>query len=218
MKRINMTKYGFVRWPEKDFTDDGSSFICYRAGKAVRVSKHVSDGLVYLSADPSSCAGGTLPYEIYSKFPHYSSSAWKYNGFSIEHLTEQDLIDFYNDCVEYEKEYEAAEASIKYPTLEEIKDKAVKVTAKSIIEMNKVEILLKNFGAEAAVKFSEHEWGRLQEYLKRLAAEVKRFDPETYPQTVVGKAYSFDFIKPDRYMEESYWFKSIKELFEQHCF
>ena len=216
MKKIVMTKYGFVRWPEEDFSDDGNRFICYRAGKNVRVSKLISDGQAYLSAD-SSVGNGTLPYDIYSKLPHYRTASWKWNGVSVDGLTEQDLIDFYNACLAYEQEYEAAEASIVYPTLEEIKEKAVKVTAKSLVELSKVEMLLKNYGIEAAANFSPYEWKTVQEYTKNLMADVKRFNPETFPQTAVGKSGSFDFVKPDTYMEESYWFKHLKELFEKYC-
>ena len=39
-----MTKYGFKRWKDGDFSDDGNRFTCYRVGKRVSVSKLVSDG------------------------------------------------------------------------------------------------------------------------------------------------------------------------------
>jgi hypothetical protein len=87
MKRINLVKYGFVRWPEEDFNDDGNNFTCYRAGKAVVVSKLVSDGQAYLSCG-SDVGNHTLPYEIYSKLPNYNNAQWKYNGVSVEDLTE----------------------------------------------------------------------------------------------------------------------------------
>ena len=50
MKKIMMNKYGFVRWPEEDFSDDGNRFYCYKVGNRVRVSKLVSDGVAYISA------------------------------------------------------------------------------------------------------------------------------------------------------------------------
>lgn len=216
MKKIRMTKYGFVRWPEEDFEDDGNHFDVYRAGKKVKVSKLVSNGAVYLSID-TSVGSGSLPYDVYSQLPHYRAANWDFNGIQVEPLTDDDLKEFYEACIAYEQEYEAAEASIKYPTLEEIQEKAVKVTAKSLVELTKVEMLLKNYGLEAAIKFSPYEWKTAQEYIKNLIADVKRFDPETFPQTVVGKSSSFDFVKPDTYMKESYWFKYLKELFEKYC-
>ena len=107
MQRINLTKYGFVRWPEKDCSDDGNRFTCYRAGKKVRVSKLVSEGCAYLSIE-SSVGNGTLPYDVYSKLPHYHEATWAYNGVSVACLTDNSLKAFYNACVAYEKEYEEA--------------------------------------------------------------------------------------------------------------
>jgi hypothetical protein len=216
MTRINLIKYGFVRWPEEDFSDDGNKFTCYRAGKNIRVSKLVSDGQAYISIS-SSAGNGTLPYETYSKLPHFNDANWKWNGVSVASLTDQDLIDFYNACIAYEQEYEAAEASIVYPTLEEIKDKATRVTAKRLLELDTIEWWIKNHALEAASKFSTYEWRQVQEYIKNLMADVKRYDPETFPQTVVGTSRSFDFVKPDYEMKDSYWFKYLKELFEKYC-
>lgn len=215
MKKITMTKYGFVRWPEKDFHDDGSNFTCYRAGKKVRVSKHISNGQAYLSIS-SAVGNGTLPYDIYSKLPHWNDANWKWNGVSVDTLTEQALIDFYNACVAYEQEYEAAEAAIKYPTLEEIRDKAIKVTAKSLLELSKIEQLLGKHSLEAITKFSAYEWKQVQEYVKYLMTDVQRYNPEVFPQTIVGTSNSFNFVKPEYMMEESYWFKYINELFDKY--
>ena len=50
MQRINLTKYGFIRDREEDFSDDGNRFQGYRVGKRVRVSKLVADGDAYISA------------------------------------------------------------------------------------------------------------------------------------------------------------------------
>ena len=216
MKRINLIKYGFVRWPEEDFSDDGNRFTCYRAGKAVRVSKLVSDGDAYLSASSqiSSC---NLPYEVYSNLPHYKDAVWKYNGVSVESLTDDDLFNFFNACLLYEMEYEDTENRIHYPTLEEIQEKAIKVSSKTALELNKVEQLLSKYAVDAAVKFSTSEWNTIQDYTKSLVNDLKRYNPEVYPATIVGKSSSFNFVKPDYLMEENYWFKRIKEIFERYC-
>lgn len=216
MTRINLIKYGFVRWPEKDFSDDGSKFTCYKVGKNVRVSKLVADGQVYLSID-SSAGNGTLPYDIYSKLPHYNDASWKWNGISVASLTDSDIEDFLLACLAYELEYEKAEAAIKYPTLEEIQEKAVKVTAKRLLELTTIKGLLSKYALEAATKFSTYEWKQVQEYMKNLMAEVKRYNPETFPQTIAGTSYSFDFVKPETNMKESYWFTYLKDLFEKYC-
>lgn len=216
MKRINLVKFGFVRTPEEDFIDDSSRFTCYRAGKTVRVSKLVSDGQAYLSIS-SECGKGTLPFEVYSKLPYYNDANWRWNGVPVAGLTDKDLEDFYNACLAYEREYEEAEAAIKYPTLEEIREKAVKLTAKSLLELSKIEMLLSKYGLEAAAKFSTYEWKQVQEYIKHLQADVVRFDPEAFPETIVGKSYSFDFVKPEYNMEESYWFTYLRDLFKKYC-
>jgi hypothetical protein len=212
MKKIMMAKYGFVRCPEEDFSDDGNRFQTYKVGR-VRVTKLVSDGEAYIDGDIND---GKLPYEVYSKLPHYALCG-KLNGISLAALTDEDLQELYEDCVAYGREYTDTENSVVYPTLDEIKEKAVKVTAKSLVELTKVEMLLKNYGLEAVAKFSPYEWKTVQEYTKHLLVDVQRFDPETFPQTVVGKSYSFDFVKPETHMEESYWFTYLKELFGKYC-
>ena len=215
MKRIVMAKYGFERWPEKDFTDDSSRYMCYRAGKAVRVSKLISNGQAYLSIS-SDVGRGTLPYEVYSKLPHYHDAEWRWNGVPVAGLTDKDLQDFYNACVEYEKAYLAAETSTVYPTLEEIKAQAQKVYARRYVELNKVEQMLAAHGIEAAVRLSAYEWAEVQKFTTYLLDEAARFNPDTYPQTVVGTAGSFDFVKPDSdKLEPSYWFERIRKLFEK---
>lgn len=216
MTRINLAKYGFVRWPEEDFTDDGNRFSCFRAGRNVRVTKLVADGQAYLSIG-SAVGNGTLPYEVYSELPHYHDANWKWNGVSVAGLTDQDIADFYYACILYEQEYEAMEASIKYPTLEEIQEKAVKVTAKRLLELTTIEGLLSKYALEAAAKFTTYEWKQVQDYAKNLLTEVKKFDPEIFPQTIVGTSRSFDFVKPDYEMTDSYWFTYLRDLFEKYC-
>lgn len=217
MKKIMMTKYGFVRWPEKDFSDDGNRFICYRAGKKVRVSKLVADGQVYLSID-SSVGNGTLPYDAYSKLSHYKEAVWSLNGVSLDPLTDEDIRDFYEACLAYEAEYEATEATFELPTLEHIKAKAAAVTAKTLMEIDTVRQLLGTYAALAALKFSEYEWKTIQTYFRNLYNEKKRYDPDTFPQTILGKAASYDFIHKQGYMKESYWFRHIVDLFKEKGF
>lgn len=84
MKRVNLVKYGFIRWQERDFTDDSNRFQCYRAGKKVEVSKLVSDGQVYLSAH-TDIGNNTLPHSVYCNLPNYNKACWNYNGVSINY-------------------------------------------------------------------------------------------------------------------------------------
>ena len=212
MTRINLVKYGFVRDAAEDFSDDGNRFQAYRVGR-VRITKLVSDGEAYIDG---SIRDGKLPYEVYSKLPHYSAIG-RLNGVSLASLTEDDLQKLYEDCQAYEVEYTNAENSIKYPTLEEIQEKAVKLTAKSMLELSKIESLMSKYALEAAAKFSPYEWKNVQEYIKHLMADVQRFNPETFPQTIVGEQYSFNFVKPEYNMQESYWFQYLRDLFAKYC-
>ena len=212
MTRINLVKYGFVRDAAEDFSDDGSRFQAYRVGR-VQVTKCVSDGEAYIDGDIDR---DTLPWDVYSKLPHYSA-IHKLNGVTIATLTEDDLQELYEACQAYEIEYTNAENSIKYPTLEEIQEKAVKLTAKSLLELSKIESLMSKYALEAATKFSPYEWKTLQEYTKNLMADVKRHDPKAYPQTILGQQFSFTFVKPDYDMKESYWFTSLRDLFAKYC-
>lgn len=207
MKRINLAKYGFVRWSEEDFSDDGNRFQCYRAGKNVRVSKLVSDGQVYLSAS-SNCGNNTLPFEVYSKLPFYNTALWKYNGVSIESLTEADLEDFYNACVGYEKEYEAVEANIQYPTIEEITAQCDRITKKAEAEYKKASQLVVDAVLDGSiVNLSDYEIKELKNYLASLKNAVNNYEPTTYPQRVFRKSASFDFVKPDyHYLAHKSWY------------
>jgi hypothetical protein len=215
MKRINLTKYGFVRWPEEDFSDDGNRFTCFRAGKRVRASKLVSEGQAYLSCS-STVGNGTLPYDVYSKLPHYSTALWRYNGVSIDTLTEQDLIDFYNACVSYEKEYEEAEANIVYPTLEELTEQCEKVWAKHNREYAEAQkIVSDSIITGDFLKLSRYQLDAVQRHLISLSNQVKNNNPKVRPQLLLGKSSSFGFMKPDLYelTHEDYYLKSIKEIF-----
>lgn len=211
MKKIMMTKYGFVRWPEEDFSDDGNRFQAYKVGR-VRVTKLVSDGEAYI--DGGIC-DGKLPFEVYSKLPHYKAVG-KLNGVSVAWLTEDALQELYEDCQAYEIEYTNAENSIPYPSLEEIRDKASRITNRRMLELSKIENMLSRNIREAITKFSTYEWKELQEYFNNLVKATHRFDISTYPQTIVGQAFSFTFVKPTYEMGDSYWFTSLKELFEKY--
>ena len=216
MKRINLTKYGFMRAEELDFIDDGSKFTCYRflVGSDSHVSKTTYNGEVFLSAH----VDGNLPYEVYSKLPNYNAANWTYNGVSIEDLTDEDLINFYNACVNHEKEYRVAEANIQYPSMEALESRATLIQAKLMMEINELETLLSKHGMEAAVKFSKYEWTSLQECFKQMVALVEQYDPATKVQALYKKASSFTFMKEDNndLVNPTYWYKAAKEMFEKH--
>lgn len=211
MTRVNLVKYGFVRCQEEDFSDDGNRFQTYRVGR-VRVTKLVADGEAYIDGDITDCK---LPYEVYSKLPHYKAIG-KLNGVSLASLTEDDIQKLYEDCQAYEAEYTNAVNSIKYPTLDEIRDKASRITNHAMLELSKIENRLNRNMREAITKFSAYEWKELQEFFNAIVRDTQRYNIATYPQTIVGEQFSFTFVKPDYGMSESYWSERLRGLFDKY--
>jgi hypothetical protein len=208
MKKIMMTKYGFVRWPEEDFGDDGNRFTCYRVGDRVRVSKCTYNGEAFIDA---SIEGTKLPYEVYSKLPHYSAIS-KLNGVSIGSLTDQDLVDLYEVCLAYEQEYTDAENNIQMPTLEAIEIQCKKVQTKRQLELIDINDAFSRSAVAIAGKLEKWEWTNLREYLLAIAAAVNSYDPDIYPQTIFGTSRSIDFCKPTcSELQDSFYYKWIME-------
>lgn len=213
MTRINLTKYGFIRFPEEDFHDDGNNFTCYRfADTNSHISKLVANGEAYLSVHVT----GELPYEAYSALPHYKRATWDFNGISVASLTDALLQDFFNSCVEYEKEYRAAEASIKYPTELELQHKCMHIQSKLVKEMSELERLMGDHAVEAATKFAKWEWQRLQEHFTHMLQELSKYNPDTFIPAHLGTARSFTFMQSKADVEPTYWYTSIKEMFQKY--
>lgn len=216
MKRINLAKYGFMRAEELDFTDDGSKFTCYRflLGSDSHISKCTYNGEVFLSAH----VDGNLTYEVYSALPNYNAANWKYNGVSIEELTDKDLQDFFNACVAYENEYRAAEANTEYPTLEEVEARCAVVQAKCQREYDEAAKLISEAALDGTLlKLSKYDIGYVLEYLKNLKSSVNNWDPKKRALKLLGKAESLKLMKPDYHelKNKSFYVKAIKEHLEK---
>lgn len=213
MTRINLTKYGFIRFPEEDFHDDGNNFTCYRFSDTTNhISKLVSNGQAYLSVH----VDGELPYAVYSALPHYKKATWDFNGLSVASLTDALLQDFFNACVEYEREYRAAEATIKYPTELELQHKCNRIHTKLVREMSELESLIGEHAVEVAAKFSTWEWQRLQEHLRHMLQELSKYNPDTFIPEHLGTARSFTFIQSEDDVKPTYWYVSIKEMLQKY--
>jgi hypothetical protein len=212
MTRINLVKYGFVRCPEEDFSDDGNRFICYRFSDTnSHVSKLVADGQAYLSCHVS----GNLPYDIYSKLPHYKSATWDFNGVSVSSLTDALLQDFFNSCVDYEREYQEAENQIVWPTIDELTEKCKEIVSHKHKELADLYDLVSKNLLNATLLFSEYEWKRIKECITRIDEEIRRFNPVTYPVAVYKTQASFRLMQPN-YEKDCYWSKSLKEVFAKY--
>ncbi len=217
MKRINMTKYGFIRNEREDFSDGGNSFKCYATSPTsrLRITKLVSGGQAYLSAD---MYGNKLDYEEYSSLPHYKEAAWNYNGVDIDSLTEQDLINWYNACVEYEKEYIEAESKVVFPTIEEIRNQCIRIRNIRQKELDTITKLINEKGLTLLLGItSDYELRNLREYYKRLKKNAEGLDLDTYPQTIQKSSYGRNFVKsnnPD--LQPSYYYQKLIEILEKN--
>ena len=213
MKRINMTKYGFIRRESEDFHDDGNNFTGYSisSNSRLRVSKLVSDGQAYLSCDMN---GNKLDYTEYSKLPHYNA-AWDYNGVSVESLTEQDLINFYNACVAYEQEYLEAEAKVVFPSLDDIKLQCETVNAIRQAEIDEVSDLLERVAVRFVLEADRYVVSRFQDYFKSL--KKRFFDAEKYPQSIQKSNYGRNFVKSTNCdLQPSFYYKELMEILEKY--
>ena len=215
MKKILMSKYGFVRWPEQDFSDDGSRFTCYKVGHRIRVSKTTYDGEAFISG---TIIDGELPYEIYSALPHYRS-LMNLNGISISSLEDSDLKKFYDDCLAYEQEYADAENNVVFPSIAEIAEQCEKIKAQAIIDADKVfDLFNKNF--KLLIKnMSDFDWKRLKEHLKGLIDAVELYDSPEKITDFANKIYkthwSFAFCKPtNSSLKESWRCSAAVEMIE----
>lgn len=213
MKKIIMKKYGFIRNEREDFIDDSSRFTGYATGpnSRLRISKLVSDGRAYLSADMN---GNKLDYTEYSKLPHYNEASWKYNGVNMDLLTDEDLENWYNACVEYEKEYIEAESKITFPTIEEIRNQCIRIRSIRQQELNSITKLINENGTTLLLGItSDYELKNFREYYKKLNHATEGFDPDNYPQTIQYSNYGRNFVKEtNNDLKENWYYKQLKEI------
>lgn len=212
MKRIMMTKYGFVRSPEDDFSDDGNRFHVYRVGR-VRVTKLVSDGEAYISAD---ICDGKLPYKVYKTLPHYKDLDIL-NGVSVDSITEDNLQKLYEDCQAYEVEYTAAENSIEYPTIQELTDRCKAIHAKRMTEAAIVENLINGKTFYLASVLSEYEWKRVRDFIQEIIKRTQKYDSDLKIEEEVIRMYkhsiSFSFMSPTYSdLSDGYYYTELVKL------
>lgn len=152
MIKINMKKYGFEYCPDENFSDDGNYFYVYRVGR-VRVSKLVDGDYAFISGRID---GRLLKWEEYSTLPHYKALD-RLNYIPRAGITEEDLVQLYNDCIAYEQEYTELENEVKnnLPSEEAVRN-WVKINA--ICLKIEFELLEKHMGKHLANLFSLDSW------------------------------------------------------------
>lgn len=210
MQRVDLVKHGFVRCPEEDFSDDGTRFTCYKAGRVV-VSKATYQGDIFLSGRISS---NKLPYDVYSKLPHYSNMD-RLNGVAISGLTEEDIERLYDDCIAYDKEYTDAENSIVYPSLQELKNKCEQIRAARKTELDELNEMISKNPIALITKLSRYDLENLGSYLRTLQNRYNDYEPEKYSQRLQNTAYSFDFIKSTYDLKPSSYYEWAKEIIQK---
>lgn len=202
MNKVNLIKFGFVRAEAEDFSDDGSRFYVYRVGKRVRVSKCTWNGQIFLSGRIDD--GNKLDYTEYSQLPHYKGLD-RLNGVSIAGLTDADIQQLYDDCIEYEKEYTEAESKVIFPTIDEIKAQCLKIRAHYQAQLDEATQLIK----DNAVKlfFSDKYCVReIKQYYNTIKERANGYDPETYPQSIQHSTYGRNFVKPNNHDLTDTWY------------
>lgn len=201
MTRINMIKYGFKRWPEEDFTDDGSRFTCYKVGDRVRVSKTIWNEMVYLNARIDS---GKLDWETYSKLPHYGIIS-KLNGVTIASLTEDDLQELYENCLTYEAEYIDAEEHMVCPTADEVREQCLKIRAHYQEQLDELTGLINANVVALLFKLSDYNRKDFKSYFETIKSRATGYDPE---KCIANKdsAWGQQFVKPTNNDLVDHWY------------
>lgn len=206
MQRINLTKYGFIRDREEDFSDDGNRFQGYRVGKRVRVSKLVADGDAYISATINN---GTLTYEEYSKLPHYKDLD-ALNGVSTATLTDADLIKLYEDCIAYEKEFEEAETNSVFPSRQEIREKYERVKA---IREDEIKKITSAVTVDILLSWPKNKLTSFSEYFTSLKRQAD-INPEALAMALYGTARSKSYVWSQQDESASFYFTCLTEFIE----
>ena len=95
------------------------------------------------------------------------------------------------------------------------KEQCVKVQAKRLAEFAEVETLLGKHAAKMALKLPAWQWKTVQENLAALASRMANYSPELYAPTLVGKASSISFCKPDcSDLGNSYYYNCLVKLIQ----
>lgn len=214
-KNINLKRYGFVRAPEEDFTDDGNRFTCYyydpehNGDKRFRLSKLVDRGDVYISV------GYTSPESRRTKYFD------DLNGVGVDTVINGGLEKLVKDIEEFKKGID------EFNKVTRLNDEQVKQLA------DEIKVLMDRAGLEkyAAIKRAYHNLGieydtvpyeekqKLDNYLRntepynkeKLLQDVKEMIKDvikemTYYSTNYNRQYSYHNPKsPEEAIKSAKW-------------
>lgn len=211
VNRINLVKFGFIRTPEEDFNDDGSTFTCYKVGR-VRVSKCLYDNTVYLSGR----INGNLPYDTYSKLNHYYTLD-NWNGVPREVVTDEVLKRFYDACVAYDTEYAEAERNYSYPTEEQLRERCIARKTFYTNQLRQVEAILKEHVIDIVSQIDNKTYSlkQLATYYKTIQQRAESYDLETYPKSILNTATSVNIMNDIKFIGETWYYDQIIKILEE---
>ena len=120
MKKINLTKYGFVRNPEKDELVEGTYYRCYTHPQAPNsnICKIVENGKLCLYSETYS---PHLTYEEFQKIP-YPKIFEKLEDILVSEVTDSDLKEFAIAVVEFDKKVAKETKKAVWPHISEVEE------------------------------------------------------------------------------------------------
>lgn len=194
MEKINMKKYGFIYCPDENFSDDGNYFYVYRVGR-VRVSKLIDEKDAFISGRID---GRLLEWEEYSELPHYKALD-RLNYVPRASITDDDLVQLYNDCVAYEKEYTELENKVRnnLPSEEAVRNWA-KINA--ICTKISFDLLTKHMSAHIDDLFSLNSWdyGQIKkDYISLKNRAIEAQDVENQVKCCIEYCWQRAWLKID---------------------
>lgn len=206
---LRLTSFGFIRSPQDDFTDDGSTFTCYRYpgldGMRVSVCKSTwSDDSYFIAARMER---GDLIYAEYSALPCYKELDMLNDGCGEEYA-KQHLPELIEAMKTYHKAYKEKVASLEPVTDEEILE----------IYRNKYSRYYKEKVAEIKSKIDYRvlrldEWSvkNLSSYFKSLEGEVARYD-DAHALRLSQSWRRQERLNRDKPMSECFYYRECKEI------
>lgn len=107
MKKVDLKKFGFESWKERNGSLFGDRYYAFRVDD-LEIDKfsNSSDGTICLYVNPK--IDDRLTKNEYSKLPHFESINEFNYDVAIDELTDDDLKRLYDNCVAYKNEYHAA--------------------------------------------------------------------------------------------------------------
>jgi hypothetical protein len=214
--RFNPTqfpKYGFTRYPEGDFSDDGNRFREYLFDGELPISYLRADGSVYISFHPDEL---DLNYEEYKNAPSYRESE-KYNGVPEDQVDMQDL---QNIATKYLKELHEIKDGLGETPDEDLQayfDDNHRYNVK-VYDMAK-EIVRTNFDNLVALSKRPYALKNVFDYLRSLKSDANHMPDISNLNGAVARRYASpeyraELDKKIENIDDNFYLKEIREYLE----